>query len=66
MKHLLKMLDLSQQEIFDILDLADQLCQVSGIPVPAAISGLRTARTMHRTVCDREDMEKEVRDFLGL
>ncbi len=25
MKHLLKMLDLSQQEIFEILDLADQL-----------------------------------------
>ena len=48
------------------LDLADQLCQVSGIPVPAAISGLRTARTMHRTVCDREGMEKEGRDCLGL
>lgn len=57
---------LGQSSDLPDLDLADQLCRVSGIPVPAAISGLRTARTMHRTVCDREDMEKEVRDFLGL
>ena len=27
MKHLLKMLDLSQQEIFEILDLADKLME---------------------------------------
>ena len=36
MKHLLKMLDLSQQEIFEILDLADKLKYQTkhGIPHP--------------------------------
>lgn len=48
------------------LELADQLSEVAGVPVPKAVSDLRDAPVLHDIVCDRKDMEKEVRKFLGI
>ena len=48
------------------LELADQLSEVAGVSVPKAVSDLKDAPIMHDIVCDRKDMEKEVRKFLGI
>ena len=48
------------------LELADKLSETAGVPVPKAVSDLRDAPVLHDIVCDREDMKKEVRSFLGL
>ena len=48
------------------LELADKLSETAGVPVPKAVSDLRDAPVLHDIVCDREDMKKEVRRFLGL
>ena len=48
------------------LELADQLSEVAGVPVPKAVSDLRDAPVLHDIVCDRKDMEKEVRKFLRI
>jgi threonine synthase len=48
------------------LDLAEQLSRIANVPVPAAVAGLRDAEIRHTTVCSRENMENEVRKFLGI
>ena len=57
---------LGQKTDLPDLELADRLSELSGVPVPKAVSDLRDTPVLHDIVCDREDMEKEVRRFLGL
>ena len=57
---------LGQKTDLPDLELADRLSELAGVPVPKAVSDLRDAPVLHDIVCDREDMEKEVRRFLGL
>ncbi len=47
-------------------DLVDELNRLSGVKVPQAIEDIRTAPVRHNTVCDKEDMLKVVKDFLGV
>lgn len=44
--------------------LVDELEKLSGVPVPNAIQEIRTAPVLHKTECDKEDMEKTVLSFL--
>ena len=44
--------------------LVDELEKISGVPVPNAIQEIRTAPVLHKTECDKEDMEKTVLNFL--
>lgn len=46
-------------------ELVDELNKISGVAVPNAIEEIRTAPVLHNTVCETEDMEKEVRKILG-
>ena len=57
---------LGQDTSLPDLELADKLSEVAGVPVPKAVSDLRDAPVLHDIVCDRDDMKKEVRRFLGL
>jgi threonine synthase len=50
----------------DDLDLADELSKISGVPVPAAVSELRTAPVLHKRVVDAADMKKAVEKTLGI
>ena len=34
--------------------------------IPEAIEDIRSAEVLHKTVCDKEDMEKVVKNFLGI
>ncbi|MBE5954334.1 MAG: threonine synthase [Lachnospiraceae bacterium] len=47
-------------------DLVDELNRLSGVKVPQAIEDIRTAPIRHNTVCDKEDMLKVVKEFLGV
>ncbi len=47
-------------------ELVDELQALSGTAVPKAIEEIRSAPVRHRTVCEVQDMEQTVRDFLGV
>ncbi|MDO5146914.1 MAG: threonine synthase [Eubacteriales bacterium] len=46
--------------------LIDELCRLSGVAVPQAIEDIRSAPVLHDTVCETEDMCKEVKRILGI
>ena len=48
----------------DDFALADELSAVSGVAIPDAVSSIRTAEIRHKTVVDKTDMEKAVKNFL--
>ncbi len=50
----------------DDFALADVLSKVSGTKIPAAIEEIRTAPIRHRTICEIDEMQKCVEDFLKL
>lgn len=50
----------------DDLDLADELSSISGVPVPKAVSELRTAEVRHTAVVDGSKMKEAVEKTLGL
>ena len=47
-------------------ELIDELNKLSGVKIPQAIEDIRTAPVRHNTVCDKEDMLKVVKQFLGV
>ena len=57
---------LDQYEEIPDLDLADKLAKTAGVAVPEAVNTLRGAQIRHNIVCDKEQMEAEVKKFLGL
>jgi threonine synthase len=50
----------------DDFALADELSKLSGVAIPEAVESIRTAEVRHKTVVDKTEMEKAVKDFLGL
>lgn len=53
-------------EGMDDFALIDELCRVSGTKIPNAVEELRSAKVLHDTVCETEDMQKTVEKILGL
>lgn len=50
----------------DDFEMAEKLCEISKVPIPAAISSLKDAKILHDTVCEVEDMKKTLKGWLGL
>ena len=50
----------------DDFSLIEKLNEISGIPVPNAIREIMDADIRHKTVCEIDGMEAEVRGFLGI
>ena len=50
----------------DDFDLADELSALSGVQIPAAVAGIRTAPVLHETVCGRDEMADIVKKYLGI
>ena len=46
--------------------LVDALSMLGKVKVPNAVEEIRTAEVLHKTVCEVEDMCKEVKGFLGI
>ncbi|MCR5596512.1 MAG: threonine synthase [Lachnospiraceae bacterium] len=49
----------------DDFDKADRLFELSGVPIPSAVTDIRTAPILHKTICEVDEMEAVVRDFLS-
>ncbi len=47
-------------------ELADELEQLSKVDIPKAIQDIRTAPVIHKTVCEVEQMEEVVKQFLNI
>ncbi|MCI6553743.1 MAG: threonine synthase [Lachnospiraceae bacterium] len=47
-------------------ELVDELSALAHVAVPKAIEEIRTAPVVHDHVCDRDEMQKTVEEFLGL
>jgi threonine synthase len=48
----------------DDFDKADRLYELSKVPIPKAVSEIRTAPVIHKTICEVDEMEKTVKGFL--
>ncbi len=46
--------------------LADRLCALSGVRIPAAIEEIRTAPVLHNTVCEKGEMTDVILKFLQI
>ena len=47
-------------------ELVDELSKIGNVAVPNAIEEIRNANVLHDTVCEVEEMQKVVKDFLGM
>lgn len=47
-------------------ELVDELEKLSKVKVPQAIEDIRTAPILHKTICEVEEMEHVVKEFLGV
>ena len=56
----------SKYDAMDDFALVDELSKLANVEVPAAIEEIRTAPVVHDHVCEKEDMEKMVKGFLGI
>lgn len=56
----------SGYDFMNDFQLIDMMAQVSKVKIPKAIEEIRTAKILHKTVCETEDMQKTVEEFLKL
>lgn len=56
----------SQYDGLDDFALADKLSELSGVKIPEAVEGIRTAPVLHDTVCEKEQMADVVKKYLGI
>ncbi len=50
----------------DDFALADELEKMSGVQIPEAVTSIRNAEIRHKTVVEKSDMEKAVKEFLKI
>jgi threonine synthase len=50
----------------DAFELADQLCELSKVPLPNAVLEIKEAPVLHDHVCDKTEMKQTVMNFLGI
>lgn len=53
-------------ETMSDFELVDELSRLSNVKVPGAIEEIRTAPVVHDRQCDVDEMQKVVREFLGI
>ena len=56
----------AQYDAWEDFELVDELSKIGNVAVPNAIEEIRSAQVLHNTVCEVEEMEKVVKDFLGI
>ena len=47
-------------------ELAEEMCSLTGMPVPEAVTRLKDAKIRHHITCERAEMKKQIRAFLEL
>ncbi|MCI8670004.1 MAG: threonine synthase [Lachnospiraceae bacterium] len=56
----------SKYDAMDDFTLVDELSKISGVSVPNAIEEIRTAKVLHDTVCEVDEMKSVVKRFLEI
>ena len=56
----------SKYENSEDFALIDELNRISGVKIPDAVEQIRSAKILHDTVADKDDMKKTVMEFLGV
>lgn len=56
----------SKYASYDEFELVDELAEISNTPEPQAVTEIRTAPVRHNHQCEAADMEKTVKDWLGI
>ena len=56
----------SEYDKMSDFELVDEMSKISGVEIPEAINEIRKAEVLHNTVCNKEDMEKEVKKILSI
>ncbi len=56
----------NEDKATDDFALVDKLSEISGVKIPVAVNEIRTAPVRHTRECDKDKMEDEVRDILGI
>ena len=46
--------------------LVDELCKLANVEVPNAIEEIRNAQIRHNNICEVEEMQQIVKNFLGM
>jgi len=64
-RSVMKAIDSKYDEMGDF-ELVDELSRISNVEVPNAIEEIRSAEVLHKTVCEKDEMEQVVRNFLGI
>ena len=47
-------------------ELVDELSKIANVTVPQAIEEIRSAKVLHNTVCEVDEMEAVVKNFLNV
>lgn len=47
-------------------ELVDELSRIANVKVPGAIEEIRSAQVIHNNICEADQMQQTVRDFLGI
>lgn len=59
-------IDASKYQAMGDFELVDELSAISGVAVPNAIEEIRNAKVRHNTVCEVNEMQSVVKQFLGI
>ena len=62
-------MDAIDKEKYDSMtdfELVDELSRISNVKVPQAIADIRSAKVLHDTVCEVDEMESVVKKFLNI
>ena len=59
-------IDAEKYDAMGDFELVDELSKISGVVVPNAIEEIRSAEVRHNTVCDANEMQNVVKQFLGI
>lgn len=47
-------------------ELVDELSRIGNVGIPNAIEEIRSAKVLHDTVCEKDEMKNVVKRFLGI
>ena len=47
-------------------ELNDELCKLANVEVPNAIEEIRSAQIRHNNICEVDEMQQVVKNFLGM
>ena len=59
-------IDKEQYDSMTDFELVDELSRISNVKVPQAIEDIRSAKVLHDTVCEVDEMESVVKKFLNI